>query len=176
MRYWQCPSKRVACITHSMSTAWQMFAAGTVTDNAVRDLLVSSVRKYAAAGNTSQPLGDWYDTIASTLAKNNRAEGAVGGHLALVWATCQRLPVYLFDVPSLQLALQSNSSIAPSIPSASESEASGAPPSPGASTTTLTTSASPTGGRPNSAVPQAVHRLGLNVLLFLISSALMTTI
>ncbi|EIW62037.1 DUF1793-domain-containing protein [Trametes versicolor FP-101664 SS1] len=66
------------------STTWQMFAAGTVTDDAVRDLLVSSVRKYAAAGNTSQPLGDWYDTIASTLAKNNRAEGAVGGHLALV--------------------------------------------------------------------------------------------
>lgn len=80
----------------------------------------------------------------------------------------------LIDVLCLQLALQSNSSIAPSIPSASEG--SGAPPSPGASATTSTTSASPTGDRPNSAVPQAVHRLGLNVLLFLISSALMTTI
>lgn len=148
-----------------------MFAAATVTDDAVRDLLVSSVRKYAAAGNTSQPLGDWYDTIASTLAKNNRAEGAVGGHLALVWATCQHLPVYLFDVPSPQLALQSNSSIAPSLPSAPEG--SGAPPSSGGSATTSTTSsAEPTGDRPNSAVPQSRHRLGLSLLLFLISGAL----
>lgn len=84
MGYWQCPPKHVARTAHSLSTVWQMFAAATVTDDAVRDLLVSSVLKYAASGNTSQPLGDWYDTIASTLSMNNRAEGAVGGHLALV--------------------------------------------------------------------------------------------
>ncbi|EIW62031.1 DUF1793-domain-containing protein [Trametes versicolor FP-101664 SS1] len=78
------------------STTWQMFAAATVTDDAVRDLLVSSVLKYAAAGNTSQPLGDWYDTIASTLSKTNRAEGAVGGHLALVWTACQPVSAYPF--------------------------------------------------------------------------------
>lgn len=60
-----------------------MFTAATVSDNVVRDLLIGAVRKYAAAGNTSQPFGDWYDTIeASSIGP--RAQGTVGSHLALV--------------------------------------------------------------------------------------------
>lgn len=75
----------------------------------------------------------------------------------------------LFDEPFLQLALQSNSSIAPSAP-----EGNGAPPSPAGSTTTSSTSASAsaTGDRPNSAVPQSRHRLGPSLLVFLILGAL----
>ncbi|KAI0353583.1 DUF1793-domain-containing protein [Trametes cingulata] len=77
-------------------TDWQIWTSALVTDNSVRDMFINSVRKYAADGNNSQPLADWYETLDGT-AKDTRARPVVGGHLAL-------------------LALQSNSSIAPSWP------------------------------------------------------------
>lgn len=62
---------------------WEIWTAGIMTDTSVRDLFISSVRKWAADGLSSQPLGDWYETT------NGRPEGfrarpVVGGHLALL--------------------------------------------------------------------------------------------
>ena len=54
-----------------------------MTSTSVRDLLISSVRKYAADGRSSQPLGDWYETTDGSV-EGFRARPVVGGHLALV--------------------------------------------------------------------------------------------
>ena len=54
-----------------------------MTDTAVRDLFISSVHKYAADGESSQPLGDWYETLDGTV-EGFRARPVVGGHLAHV--------------------------------------------------------------------------------------------
>ncbi|CDO71295.1 hypothetical protein BN946_scf184908.g52 [Trametes cinnabarina] len=62
---------------------WEIWTAGLVTSTTVRDLLVSSVRKYAADGKSSQPLGDWYETLDGSV-EGFRARPVVGGHLALV--------------------------------------------------------------------------------------------
>ncbi|KAI0638108.1 DUF1793-domain-containing protein [Trametes polyzona] len=62
---------------------WEIWTAGLVTTTAVRDLLISSVRKYAANGKSSQPLGDWYETTDGSV-EGFRARPVVGGHLALL--------------------------------------------------------------------------------------------
>ncbi|KAI0327103.1 DUF1793-domain-containing protein [Cubamyces sp. BRFM 1775] len=62
---------------------WQIWTAGLVTSTTVRDLFVSSVRKYAADGKSSQPLGDWYETLDGSV-EGFRARPVVGGHLALL--------------------------------------------------------------------------------------------
>ncbi|EJF61169.1 hypothetical protein DICSQDRAFT_155261 [Dichomitus squalens LYAD-421 SS1] len=62
---------------------WEIWTAGLVTSTEVRDLLISSVRKYAADGKNSHPLGDWYET-ADGSAEGFRARPVVGGHLALL--------------------------------------------------------------------------------------------
>lgn len=54
-----------------------------VTDTSVRDLLVGSVRKYAANGLNNEPFSDWYDTITGRV-QGFRARPVAGGHLALV--------------------------------------------------------------------------------------------
>ena len=54
-----------------------------MTSTAVRDMFISSVRKYAADGLSSQPLGDWYETTDGSV-EGFRARPVVGGHLALV--------------------------------------------------------------------------------------------
>lgn len=41
------------------------------------------MRKYAADGKSSQPLGDWYETSDGSV-EGFRARPVVGGHLALV--------------------------------------------------------------------------------------------
>ncbi|KAH0587707.1 hypothetical protein H2248_006471 [Termitomyces sp. 'cryptogamus'] len=64
-------------------TDWQIWAAGTVTDIATRDMFIASVKKYAAAGFSDQPFGDLYDANNGT-AGDFRARPVVGGHLALV--------------------------------------------------------------------------------------------
>jgi hypothetical protein len=62
---------------------WQIYTAGTVTDPAVRDQLISSVVKYASDGLNSVPLSDWYD--ASTGKSDGfQARPVVGGHFALL--------------------------------------------------------------------------------------------
>ncbi|TCD60187.1 hypothetical protein EIP91_010601 [Steccherinum ochraceum] len=62
---------------------WEIWTAALVTSTSVRDLLVSSVRKYAADGSSSQPLGDWYETTDGAV-EGFRARPVVGGHLALL--------------------------------------------------------------------------------------------
>ncbi|OBZ70311.1 hypothetical protein A0H81_09943 [Grifola frondosa] len=62
---------------------WEMWTAALVTSTSVRDLLISSVRKYAADGLSSQPLGDWYETTNGAV-EGFRARPVVGGHLALL--------------------------------------------------------------------------------------------
>ncbi|KAI0771550.1 DUF1793-domain-containing protein [Trametes elegans] len=62
---------------------WEIWTAGLVTSTAVRDLLISSVRKYAADGKSSQPFGDWYETTDGSV-EGFRARPVVGGHLALL--------------------------------------------------------------------------------------------
>ena len=54
-----------------------------MTSTAVRDMFISSVRKYAADGLSSQPLGDWYETTDGSV-EGFRARPVVGGHLAHV--------------------------------------------------------------------------------------------
>ena len=65
---------------------WEIWTAALVTSTSVRDLLISSVRKYAADGKSSQPLGDWYETTDGSV-EGFRARPVVGGHLALVSLT-----------------------------------------------------------------------------------------
>ncbi|KAH9853554.1 DUF1793-domain-containing protein [Lenzites betulinus] len=62
---------------------WEIWTSGLVTSTTVRDLFISSVRKYAADGKSSQPLGDWYETTDGSV-EGFRARPVVGGHLALV--------------------------------------------------------------------------------------------
>ena len=64
-------------------TDWQMWTAALVSDNTVRDTLITSVLKYASDGLNARPLPDLYDTVNGT-ALSTQARPVVGGHLALV--------------------------------------------------------------------------------------------
>ena len=64
-------------------TDWEIWTAALVTSTSVRNSLISSVRKYAEDGKSSQPLGDWYETTDGSV-QGFRARPVVGGHLALV--------------------------------------------------------------------------------------------
>lgn len=59
---------------------WEIWTAGIVTDTATRDLFISSVRKWASDGRSSQPFGDWYETTNGN-PEGFRARPVVGGHL-----------------------------------------------------------------------------------------------
>ncbi|KAJ7180223.1 hypothetical protein C8R43DRAFT_972258 [Mycena crocata] len=54
-----------------------------MTDASVRDLLISSVKKTASDGLSSQPFADWYEAKDGT-PLGFRARPVVGGHLALI--------------------------------------------------------------------------------------------
>lgn len=56
-----------------------------MTNTTTRDMFIDSVYKYAADGESKQPLGDWYATLDGTV-EGFRARPVVGGHLALVSA------------------------------------------------------------------------------------------
>jgi len=62
---------------------WEIWTSALVTSTSVRDLFIGSVKKYAADGLSSQPLGDWYDTPNGAV-EGFRARPVVGGHLALL--------------------------------------------------------------------------------------------
>ncbi|KAF8165232.1 DUF1793-domain-containing protein [Crassisporium funariophilum] len=62
---------------------WQIWTAGIMTDTVARDLFVSSVKKWASDGLSSQPFGDWYETTNGQ-PEGFRARPVVGGHLALL--------------------------------------------------------------------------------------------
>ncbi|KAG6869300.1 hypothetical protein C0993_000053 [Termitomyces sp. T159_Od127] len=65
---------------YSTSSDWQIWTAAIVTDTTARDLLIGSVKKYAADGLSSQPFGDWYETTNGQ-PEGFRARPVVGGHL-----------------------------------------------------------------------------------------------
>jgi hypothetical protein len=46
-------------------------------------MFIDSVYKYAADGESNQPLGDWYETLDGTV-EGFRARPVVGGHLSFV--------------------------------------------------------------------------------------------
>jgi hypothetical protein len=50
-----------------------------MSDTEGRDLFISLVRKWVADGDSSQPLGDWYETTDGT-PEGFRARPVVGGH------------------------------------------------------------------------------------------------
>ncbi|KAI0683606.1 DUF1793-domain-containing protein [Cytidiella melzeri] len=62
---------------------WEIWTAALVSSNSVRDTLVSAVKNYAADGESSQPLGDWYETANGDV-EGFRARPVVGGHFALL--------------------------------------------------------------------------------------------
>ncbi|KAI0750697.1 DUF1793-domain-containing protein [Daedaleopsis nitida] len=62
---------------------WQIWTSALVSSTSLRNQIVSLVRKYAADGLSSQPLGDWYETT-NGVAEGFRARPVVGGHLALL--------------------------------------------------------------------------------------------
>jgi len=62
-------------------TDWEIWTSTIVTDTSVRDYLISSVKKYASDGQTTQPFGDWYETTNGG-PEGFRARPVVGGHLA----------------------------------------------------------------------------------------------
>ncbi|KAH7929420.1 DUF1793-domain-containing protein [Leucogyrophana mollusca] len=64
-------------------TDWQMWTAAMMTNDTMRDIFISSVYKYAADGESSQPLGDWYETTDGSV-EGFRARPVVGGHFALL--------------------------------------------------------------------------------------------
>ncbi|KAF9008954.1 DUF1793-domain-containing protein [Cyathus striatus] len=59
---------------------WEIWTAGIVTNTSTRDLFISSVKKWASDGLSSQPFGDWYETTNGE-PEGFRARPVVGGHL-----------------------------------------------------------------------------------------------
>ncbi|TFK55924.1 DUF1793-domain-containing protein [Heliocybe sulcata] len=89
---------------------WSIWAAAIATSTTTRDLFISSVYKYAADGESSQPLGDWYETTDGSV-EGFRSRPVVGGHLALVSSYnnmlhCPRLTIG----PSVAVVNQSTNS------------------------------------------------------------------
>ncbi|KAF7966198.1 hypothetical protein HWV62_39706 [Athelia sp. TMB] len=62
---------------------WSIWTAAIVTDTTVRDSFITGVVNYCKDGESSQPLGDWYDTNGGGV-EGFRARPVVGGHLALL--------------------------------------------------------------------------------------------
>ncbi|KAJ7904655.1 DUF1793-domain-containing protein [Mycena olivaceomarginata] len=61
-------------------TDWEIYTASWVTTTTVRDLFISSVKKWVSDGLNN---GDLYDTVSGQIAVGFRARPVVGGHLAL---------------------------------------------------------------------------------------------
>ncbi|KAJ7904642.1 hypothetical protein B0H14DRAFT_3079482 [Mycena olivaceomarginata] len=83
---------------------WSIWTAAVMTDTNARDAFISAVKKTAANGLSSQPLGDWYETKDGK-PEGFRARPVVGGHLALsIAARChQRQPSTRLAVPEILL-------------------------------------------------------------------------
>lgn len=62
---------------------WEIWTSAFMTNNETRDILISAVKNWASDGRSSQPLGDWYETVNGN-PEGFRARPVVGGHLALL--------------------------------------------------------------------------------------------
>lgn len=70
--------------SHSYTKSdWQMLTAAVVTNTTLRDYMITSVRKHAAAGVNSAPMSDWYDDT-SGVDQGFANRPVVGAHLGLV--------------------------------------------------------------------------------------------
>ncbi|KAJ7368429.1 hypothetical protein DFH08DRAFT_25512 [Mycena albidolilacea] len=79
---------------------WSIWTAAVMTDTNARDAFISAVKKTAANGLSSQPLGDWYETKDGK-PEGFRARPVVGGHLALLALSSQTAsPVNSSSSPS----------------------------------------------------------------------------
>jgi hypothetical protein len=81
-----------------------MWTAAIATDTSVRDLFISSVKKFASDGLASQPFGDWYETTDGT-AESFRARPVVGGHLGKLCMLCSHPATRLLTIRSNVSAL-----------------------------------------------------------------------
>lgn len=62
---------------------WEIWTSAFMTDNETRDIFILAVRNWASDGRSSQPLGDWYETLNGN-PEGFRARPVVGGHLAFL--------------------------------------------------------------------------------------------
>lgn len=62
---------------------WEIWTSAFMTDNETRNILISAVKSWASDGRSSQPLGDWYETVNGN-PEGFRARPVVGGHLAFL--------------------------------------------------------------------------------------------
>ncbi|KAF9057677.1 DUF1793-domain-containing protein [Panaeolus papilionaceus] len=74
---------------------WEIWTAAIMTDTSTRDLFISSVKKWASDGLSSQPLGDWYETTNGT-PEGFRARPVVGGHLGTRFSRLLRLLLWRY--------------------------------------------------------------------------------
>ncbi|KAK0206362.1 DUF1793-domain-containing protein, partial [Desarmillaria ectypa] len=58
---------------------WEIWTSAFMTDNETRDIFISAVKSWASDGRSSQPLGDWYETVNGN-PEGFRARPVVGGH------------------------------------------------------------------------------------------------
>ncbi|KAJ7590930.1 hypothetical protein C8J56DRAFT_547054 [Mycena floridula] len=82
---------------------WSIWTAACQTTTVGRDLFISSVKKYLAGGQSSQPFGDWYETLDGK-PEAFRARSVVGATAALL------------ILPTSQQFTSSNTSTNSSIP------------------------------------------------------------
>ncbi|KAJ7140461.1 DUF1793-domain-containing protein [Mycena filopes] len=64
-------------------TDWEIWTAAIVTNDAVRDLFIGSVKKWVSDGLSNVPFSDLYDTVSGKQS-GFQARPVVGGHLALL--------------------------------------------------------------------------------------------
>ncbi|KAK0453442.1 hypothetical protein EV421DRAFT_1700907 [Armillaria borealis] len=58
---------------------WEIWTSAFMTDNETRNIFISAVKSWASDGRSSQPLGDWYETVNGN-PEGFRARPVVGGH------------------------------------------------------------------------------------------------
>ncbi|KAK0490834.1 hypothetical protein IW261DRAFT_1547137 [Armillaria novae-zelandiae] len=61
---------------------WEIWTSAFMTNNETRDIFISAVKSWASDGRSSQPLGDWYETVNGN-PEGFKARPVVGGHRIL---------------------------------------------------------------------------------------------
>lgn len=72
-----------AAVLSNSGEDWSIWTAGIMTDSNVRDMFITAVQKTAADGLSSQPFGDWYETVDGK-PEGFKARPVVGGHRKLL--------------------------------------------------------------------------------------------
>lgn len=77
-------------------TDWEIWTAAIVSDTAVRNFLITSVKRWASEGFNSFAFGDWYETTNGA-PQGFRARPVVGGH--------RELPFFLGSLMLIRLSV-----------------------------------------------------------------------